>query len=62
MADERTLTSGSSTMRSAHLTRIESFVRKNLRNPALDPEMIARHCGISFDDLCVRILDLAHVG
>ena len=46
-ADDRTLTSGSSTMRGAHLTRIESFVRKNLRNPALDPDMIARNCGIS---------------
>lgn len=46
-ADERTLTSGGSTMRAAHLMRIEAFVRKNLRNPALDPEMIARHCGIS---------------
>jgi len=46
-ADERTLTSGSSTMRSAHLTRIEAFVRNNLRNPALDPDLIARNCGIS---------------
>src|SRR5690606_308764 len=46
-ADARTLTSGSSTMRAAHLTRIESFVRRNLRDPGLDPDMIARHCGIS---------------
>jgi AraC-like DNA-binding protein len=46
-ADDRTLTSGSSTVRAAHLTRIESFVRHNLHDPALDPETIARHCGIS---------------
>jgi AraC-like DNA-binding protein len=46
-ADDRTLTSGSSTVRAAHLTRIESFVRRNLHDPALDPETIARHCGIS---------------
>ena len=46
-ADERTLTSGASTVREAHLTRIEAFVRKNLANSELDPETIARGCGIS---------------
>jgi AraC-like DNA-binding protein len=46
-ADDRTITSGHSTMRTAHLMRIESFVCKNLRNPALDPDMIARNWGIS---------------
>jgi AraC-like DNA-binding protein len=46
-ADERTLTSGASTVREAHLTRIESFVRRNLSRPDLDPEMTARACGIS---------------
>jgi AraC-like DNA-binding protein len=46
-ADERTLTSGSSTVREAHLTRIESFARRNLGSMDLDPEMIARACGIS---------------
>ena len=46
-ADERTLTSGNSTVREAHLTRIESFVRKNLSDNELDPEGIARACGIS---------------
>ena len=30
-----------------HLTRIEAFVRKNLANSELDPETIARGCGIS---------------
>lgn len=46
-ADERTLTSGSSTVREAHLTRIESFVRQNLHDPNLDMEAIARACRIS---------------
>ncbi|SDR41674.1 Helix-turn-helix domain-containing protein [Rhizobiales bacterium GAS113] len=46
-ADERTLTSGTSTVREAHLTRIESFARRNLGSADLDPEMIARACGIS---------------
>ena len=46
-ADERTLTSGTSTVREAHLTRIEAYVRKNLANSELDPETIARGCGIS---------------
>ena len=34
-------------MREAHLTRIEAFVRRNMGNPELDPEAIARGCGIS---------------
>lgn len=46
-ADERTLTSGSSTVREAHLSRIESFARRNLDRPDLDPDLIARACGIS---------------
>jgi AraC-like DNA-binding protein len=45
--DERTLTSGASTVREAHLTRIESFVRRNLGDAELDPETIARANGIS---------------
>jgi len=46
-ADERTLTTGTSTVRGAHLTRIEAFVRRNMGDPDLDPEAIARGCGIS---------------
>jgi AraC-like DNA-binding protein len=46
-ADERTLTTGNSTVREAHLTRIEAFIRKNLSDCELDPETIARGCGIS---------------
>ena len=46
-ADERTLTTGNSTVREAHLTRIEAFIRKNLGDCELDPETIARACGIS---------------
>jgi AraC-like DNA-binding protein len=46
-ADERTLTSGTSTVREAHLTRIEAFIRRNISDCELDPESIARGCGIS---------------
>lgn len=46
-ADERTLTTGNSTVREAHLTRIEAFIRRNLSDCELDPEAIARGCGIS---------------
>ncbi|MDO6966861.1 AraC-like ligand-binding domain-containing protein [Rhizobium alvei] len=46
-ADERTLTAGSSSVRTAHLTRIEAFVRRNLHNAELDPETVARACGLS---------------
>ena len=46
-ADERTLTTGTSTVREAHLTRIESVARRKLGDAKLDPETIARACGIS---------------
>ncbi|MBL0373262.1 helix-turn-helix domain-containing protein [Rhizobium sp. KVB221] len=46
-SDERTLTSGASTVRTAHLTRIENYVRANLHRLELDPELIAGECGIS---------------
>lgn len=46
-ADERVLTSGNSTVRGAHLARIETYVRANLQDFALDPDRIARACGIS---------------
>lgn len=46
-ADERTLTSGASSVRSAHLSRAERFVMQNLHRTDLDTEMIANECGIS---------------
>jgi len=46
-ADERTLTSANSSVREAHLTRIESFVRQALHDRELDPETVAAACGIS---------------
>ena len=46
-ADERTLTSGNSTVRSAHLMRIEAYIRANLQDFRLDPERIAGACGMS---------------
>jgi len=45
--DERTLTSGASSVRTAHLTRIEQFIRAHLHDPDLSPEHIAAGCGIS---------------
>ncbi|MFN3937189.1 MAG: AraC family transcriptional regulator [Gemmobacter sp.] len=46
-SDERLLTSGASSVRAAHLTRIESFVLRNLADPDLGPEAVAAGCGIS---------------
>jgi len=46
-SDHRVLASSSSSVREAHLARIEAFVRSNLTDPSLDPERIAAACGIS---------------
>ncbi|WP_454744435.1 AraC family transcriptional regulator [Ciceribacter selenitireducens] len=46
-ADERVLTSGNSTVRTAHLARIEAYIRTNLHEFGLGPERIAQACGIS---------------
>lgn len=46
-ADERVLTSGASSVRAAHLSRIEGFVRRHLDDPELGPEAVAAGCGIS---------------
>ncbi|PWR20911.1 AraC family transcriptional regulator [Zavarzinia compransoris] len=45
--DVRALNSRQSPVRQAHLARIEGFVRRNLSNPALGPDMVAGACGIS---------------
>lgn len=45
--DGRTLTAGGSSVRAAHLMRIESFVRERLGDADLDPETIAAACQIS---------------
>ncbi len=39
--------SSASAVRAAHLQRVDQFVRANLRNPDLSPELIAEGCGIS---------------
>ncbi len=46
-SDERVLTSGVSTVRTAHLARIEAFVRRNIDDPDLGPDEVAAGCGIS---------------
>jgi len=38
---------GSSAVRAAHLTRVERFIRANLKHPDLSPGFIAAGCGIS---------------
>lgn len=45
--DDRVLASNASTVRAAHLARIEAFVRRHLANPDLGPEDVAAGCGIS---------------
>ncbi len=46
-SDERILTSGLSSVRAAHLTRIEAFVRRKIDDPDLGPDQVAAGCGIS---------------
>lgn len=45
--DPRTLTSGGSTVRAAHLARIETIVRARLHDPALDAGSVAAAAGVS---------------
>ncbi|WP_242678835.1 helix-turn-helix domain-containing protein [Rhodobacter calidifons] len=46
-SDDRVLTSGASSVRAAHLARIEAFVRRHIDDPALGPDKVAAGCGIS---------------
>jgi AraC-like DNA-binding protein len=46
-SDERVPTSGVSTVRAAHLARIEAFVRRHIDDPGLGPDEVAGGCGIS---------------
>lgn len=46
-SDDRILTSGLSSVRAAHLARIESFVHRQIDDPELGPEKVAAGCGIS---------------
>lgn len=39
--------SGVSSVRAAHLSRVERFIRANLKVPGLSPDLIAEGCGIS---------------
>ena len=36
-----------SAVRTAHISRVEKFIRENLKNPNLSPDLIAESCGIS---------------
>ncbi|MEZ5912495.1 MAG: helix-turn-helix domain-containing protein [Paracoccaceae bacterium] len=46
-SDDRVLTSGASSVRAAHLARIEAFVHRHIDDPDLGPEGVATGCGIS---------------
>lgn len=46
-ADDRALKSNQSCVRTAHLRRIESYIRRQLHDPDLNPQAIADACGIS---------------
>jgi AraC-like DNA-binding protein len=46
-SDERVLNSGGSTVRAAHLARIDAFVRRQIDDPDLSPDKVAAGCGIS---------------
>lgn len=46
-SDGRILNSNTSTVREAHLSRIESYIRTHITDSNLDPENIAGGCGIS---------------
>lgn len=46
-SDDRVLTSGLSSVRAAHLARIEAFVRRHIDDPALGPDEVAAGCRIS---------------
>lgn len=39
--------SGESSVRAAHLQRVDQFIRNNLKNHDLSPELIAEGCGVS---------------
>ncbi len=45
--DNRALNSSQSSVRRAHLARVERFVKQNIGNPKLSIEMIAGACNIS---------------
>ncbi|MCP8687176.1 helix-turn-helix domain-containing protein [Marinobacterium sedimentorum] len=45
--DDRVIASGEACVSNAHLMRIEHFVRENITNPDLSPELIASACQIS---------------
>ncbi|WP_432449019.1 helix-turn-helix domain-containing protein [Aliiroseovarius marinus] len=36
-----------SSVRAAHIARVEKFIRENLKNPNLSPDLVAESCGIS---------------
>lgn len=47
MDDQRVLTSDLSSVRAAHLSRAETFIRENLKGADLSPGKVAESCGIS---------------
>ena len=56
--ERRSSESGTSSVRAAHLVRIEKFIHENLCNPLLSPELIASASGISKRYLHVLFKDV----
>lgn len=46
-SEPRSAASTTSSVRAAHLLRIEKFIHENITNPDLSPDLIAQACGIS---------------
>ncbi len=46
-SDDRVIASNEAGLKSAHLRRIENYVRANIQNPELSPDLIAAACQIS---------------
>lgn len=46
-SDARVLASARSSVREAHMIRIENYIRRHLAEPGLSPERVARACGVS---------------
>ncbi len=59
-SDERVLKSGVSSIRAAHIARIEAFVRAHLDDPDLGPDQVAAGCGISVRYLHELLKDTSH--
>ena len=57
-SDDRVLDSHTSSIRAAHLSRAEHYIRAHLRDPALTPQIVAEACGVSLRYLQLLFQDI----